>query len=364
MKRDVIIWAMDDIAEDLILNAQEVSDMKKNKSRTLRIALIAAAVVVLLAGTVLAATYKLWSPGLANWFGADEEAQEAMMDSGMTSMIYGEPVTLENGLTLEVQQVLCDGKETSITVQYSAPEAGWFTRENRKWASMITVPQFCIGSRTFQYTTGGFDKETITDTEAYMTWTFACDCSSFDGQIVTLTLLTGGDREEIAKRQDPDIPGSGEIIRNDPLLLSEDVSFSWTLDMSTAISKTLEGSFSETYNGSTVTLENVVLTPVSIRFTMTEGLELFDNPSKNADALHPTGIVLTDGTVIGWHTGGVGYHEVMPEEAEPETLPGYYTFDTTVLDLDSISGITFATWANTPVDSEVGDVTVFTLPLK
>ena len=363
MKRDVIIWAMDDIAEDLILNAQEVSDMKKNKSRTLRMALIAAAVIVLLAGTVLAATYKLWSPGLASRFGADEETQEALLESGMTTMIFGEPVTLENGLTLEVQQVLCDGQETTITVRYSAPESGWFTRENRKWATIITRPQLRIGTREFQDTTGGFDQDTVTEFEAYMTWTFACDCSTFDGQTITLTLLTGGDREEIAKRQDPDIPGSGEIIRNNPLLLSEDVSFSWTLDMSMAISKALNGNFSGTYHETVLSIEDVVLTPVSIRFTLTEGLDLIE-AADNEDALYPTGIVLTDGTEIGWNSGGIGLRDAVPVGYEPETLPGYYTFDTAVLDLDSIAGITFAAWANTPVDPEVGDVTVFTLPLK
>lgn len=363
MKRDIIIWAMNDIAEDLILNAQEVTNVKKIKSRTVRAALIAAAVVVLLTGTVLAASYKLWSPGLVNWFGADEAAQEALLDSGMTSLIYGEPVTLENGLTLEVQQVLCDGQETAITVRYAAPESGWFTRENRKWATIITRPQLRIGNREYQNTTAGFDGETVGDTEAYMTWTFACNCSALDGETVTLTLLTGGDREEIAERQKVDMPEAAEIILNDPILLTEDVSFSWTLDMSMAISKTLDGVFSGEYNGNAMTVENVVLTPVSIRFDVTEGLNLIQTVGVT-DALYPTGIILTNGTMIGWHSGGIGNRYPDLESEEPDTLPGYYTFDTVILDLDSISGITFASWANN--SGEIGeDVdTAFTLMLK
>lgn len=363
MKRDMVLWAMTDISEDLILNAQEVSVAKNNKYRTLRIALIAAVVVVLLAGTVLAATYyKLWSPGLASHFGADETAQESLMESGMTSLIYGEPVTLENGLTLEVQQVLCDGQETTVSVRYHAPEFGWFTWDNCGWATQFTIPQLTIGERELECIEGGFDTETTTGTEAYMTWLFLGDCAELDGEAVTLTLRTPTNLSEMLNDFDANfdtINGAEdeEIIRNDPLILWEPVTLSWTLDMMTSISKELEGSFSGVYNDETITIRDVTLTPVSIRFTLTEGLD-------TVEALYPTGIVLTDGTTVGWIGGHLGEVDAVPEGFEPDTLPGYYTFDTTILDLNSIAGITFAAWANTAVEPEAGDVTVFTLPLK
>ena len=54
MRDDILINAMTDIADDLVLEAQEVSMMKEKNSRPLRIALIAATITVLLAGAALA----------------------------------------------------------------------------------------------------------------------------------------------------------------------------------------------------------------------------------------------------------------------------------------------------------------------
>lgn len=361
---DFLLSSMGHMEDDFLMEANEYSPNMKKYNHPLRIALIAAAVVVLLAGTVLAATYQLWSPGLAGWFGADEEAQEALLDSGMTSLVYGEPVTMENGLTLEVQQMLCDGQETTVTVRYSAPEPGWFTWDNRSWATQFTHPRLTIGGTDLGFGGGGFDQETATDTEAYMTWFFRGDCADLDGETVTLTLETPQNLPELLDDFDANfhtINGAEDeaIIRNDPLILWEPVTLTWTMeDMSTAISKTLEGSFTGEYDGTTMTIENVVWTPVSIRFTMTEGLELMER-----GVLYSTGIVLTDGTHIDWY-GCLGEVNAVPEDYDPETLPGYYTFDTIVMDPDSIAGITFAAWENTPIDPEVGDITVFTLPLQ
>lgn len=195
-----------------------------------------------------------------------------------------------------------------------------------------------------------------------MTWLFLGDCAELDGEAVTLTLRTPTNLSEMLNDFDANfdtINGAEdeEIIRNDPLILWEPVTLSWTLDMMTSISKELEGSFSGVYNDETITIRDVTLTPVSIRFTLTEGLD-------TVEALYPTGIVLTDGTTVGWIGGHLGEVDAVPEGFEPDTLPGYYTFDTTILDLNSIAGITFAAWANTAVEPEAGDVTVFTLPLK
>ena len=310
----------------------------------------------------LAATYKLWSPGLTSHFGADEAAQDALLDSGMTSLVDAEPVTMENGLTLEVQQVLCDGQEITISVRYSAPESGWFTWDNQGWATQFTHPVLTIGDTDFGPGGGGFENETVTDTEAYMTWSFLGDCAALDGETMTLTLITPPRLSEMLDDFEANfdtINGAEDeaIIRNDPLILWEPVTLSWTLDMATSIGKELEGSFSGVYNDETITIEDVRLTPLSIRFTVTEGLD-------TVEALYPTGIVLTDGTTVGFTSGHLGEIDAVPEGFEPDMLPGYYTFDTTILDLDSIAGITFAAWANTPVDPEVGDITVFTLPLK
>ena len=311
----------------------------------------------------LAATYKLWSPGLASHFGADEAAQEAMLESGMTSLTGNPSVTLENGLTLTVEQTLCNGVETIVVVRYDAPEAGWFTWKNQGMATMYTFPSLTVGETEFGLGGGGFDNESVEDQTAYMIWRFAGDATDMNEQTTILTLTPPKDLQAVADNMQTD-PEDPEIVLKDPLILPEEITLSWTLDLGSVISEQLAGVFSGEYNGNTMTIENVILTPISIQFTMTEGLDMVGNPAENPEALYPTGIVLTDGTTVGWTGGHLGEVDAVPVGYEPETLPGYYTFDTAVLDLDSIAGITFAAWSNTPVDPEVGDVTVFTLPLK
>ena len=352
MRDDILINAMTDIADDLVLEAQEVPDMKNSNSRIVRITLIAAIVVVLLAGTVLAATYKLWSPGLSSWFGADEAAQDALLDSGMTSLIYGEPVALENGLTIQVQQVLCDGSGIYVTARYSAPQAGWFTPENKKWATNNTHSSLTIGDVSMAPKSWGFDTENYD--AAYMTWYYAGDCAGLGGNTATLRIWPTVNMEEYLETESEE---NAESIRNDPLILTNEVSISWTMDTALAISKTLENSITGEYDSIPLTIENIVLTPVSIRYDVTEGFDL-------QEVLYSTGVVLTDGTEIRWHGGSTEIPYYAIPEGEPIVAHGYYTLNETILDLDSVAGITYAAWANTPVDPEVGDVTVFVLPLK
>ena len=75
-------------------------------------------------------------------------------------------------------------------------------------------------------------------------------------------------------------------------------------------------------------------------------------------------MVLTDGTEVRFNSGGMESVDLSNDADWPDSLSGYYSFDTVVMDLDSIAGVTFSSWANTPVDPEVGDITVFTLLLQ
>lgn len=371
MKRYDMLSLLGGVDNDLILRAKEA----KTSRRPLHAIWLVAAVLIL-STAVLATALSLWSPGLASQFGADETAQEQLLESGMTSLIDAEPVTLENGLKLTLQQVICDGYEITVVVYYEAPEPGWFTWENRFHAMTHIIPTLTIGDMTFFRSSDGFDLDTVTDTSAYMTWSFtAGDCipldihsADLDGQNATLSLKPPVNYEEVLadmETQAPqydrwDNPLTGpeavEAIRNDPLILSEEISFSWTMSMASSIQKSLEGSFTGEYEGITFTLENVVLTPISIRFTMTEGEEILD-------LLYDTGIVLTDGTEISWHCGGIYNPDSEAESAAGNEWTGYFTFDSTVLDLDSIAGINYSLWAATPV-TPGEEVTVYTLPLK
>ena len=370
MKSNDMLSLLGGLDDDLILGAKEPV-----KSRRPLHAIWLIAAVLILSTAALATALSHWSPGLASQFGADETAQEQLLESGMTSLIDAEPVTLENGLKLTLQQVICDGYEITVVVYYEAPEPGWFTWNNRMWATMYTFPSLTIGDQSFFPSGNGFDLDTVTDTSAYMTWSFADDGSpldmkdaELDGQPATLSFKTMGNTEQLLsdlEAQEPQYdqwgnpltgPEAAEAFRNDPLILSEEVSFSWTMSMASSIQKSLEGSFTGEYEGITFTLENVVLTPISIRFTMTEGEEILD-------LLYDTGIVLTDGTEISWTSGGMYNSNSEAEGAEESEWTGYYAFDTTVLDLDSIAGINYSLWAATPVTPEE-TVTVYTLPLQ
>jgi hypothetical protein len=352
MKHDVLVWALEDIADDLILNSQKVSVTKKCRSRTWKIILLAATVMILLSGTVLAATYKIWSPGLASYLNADEQAQDVLLESGMTSLTSNPSVTLENGLTLTVEQVFCDGSETGVVVRYDAPEDGWLTSDNRSLATMYTFPSLTIGDTTLAQVGGGFDQASVADTTAYMIWMFEGDTAPWHGETATLVLTPPDDLKDVT-----------EPIDADPLILTRAASLCWTLELSETISKTFEGGFTGVYNGHSLTIEDVTLTPISICFTLTEGLELND-PEQTDDALYPIGVVLADGTNVGWNSGHLGEVDAVPEGYEPESLPAYYAFDTAILDLDSIVGINFGAWADTSVNSERGEMIAYTLPLQ
>ena len=351
-----LLSSMGDMEDEFLMEANEYSSKMKKHTRPMRVALIAAAVAVLLAGTVLAATYKLWSPGLASWFGADEAAQEAMLESGMTSLTGNPSVTMENGLTLTLEQVFCDSVETCVVVRYDTPEDGWFTWENRGMATMNSFPVLTIGGTDFSDTGGGFESTSVGDKTAYMIWRFEGDTTSLSGQPATLRIIPSGDLRATAEEMHLD-PEETEVLLNDPLILSTEISFSWTLELGDIISKTLEGSFVGEYEGVSFSFRDVVLTPISIRFTA-EGWEEAET------LLYPIGLVLADGTFVEFNSGHLGEVDAVPEGYVQETWPGYYTFDTTIMDLDSIAAFAFADWSNPPVGLETGDMTVYTLSLK
>lgn len=325
MKNTELLSIIGDVDDALILEAKQPPKPR----HSIRPVWIAAAILALVTVAVAAAA-RLWSPGLANRLGAATAAQEALLDSGMTSLIDGRTVTTENGLQLTLEQVLSDGQEITISVRYDAPAGGWFTRENRRWATLYTVPSLVIGNVEFTCSTSGFDPGSVTDNTAYMIWTFSGDCSDLDGKEAVMTL------------QPVHTPEVAEDIINNPLILTNPVSLAWTLELNSALSRTLAGPFSGTYiggqnDGTPFTVEDVTVTPISVCFTLTDGLEL-------RDMMFVTGVVLKDGTTVGIVSGGATGDNAGLAGYVPETVTFYYTLDTTIVDLDSISGITFGAW--------------------
>ena len=121
MTRDMIVWAMTDIADDLIREAKEAPTIQtKKSSRPLRMALIAAAVVVLLAGAVLAVYHytriaeRLESDWNENAEGAMTQEQKDFVEARSADL--GESVT-DQGITVTIDSVTCT--KDSATILYT-----------------------------------------------------------------------------------------------------------------------------------------------------------------------------------------------------------------------------------------------------
>ena len=87
---------------------QEVLNMQNNHKTTghpRRIALALAA-AMLLTVTGLAATWRLWQPKMAELFGASAEAQEALLDRGVTQVLGLSDS--DNGITITAEQIIGD----------------------------------------------------------------------------------------------------------------------------------------------------------------------------------------------------------------------------------------------------------------
>ena len=113
MKDDILFWALCDMDEALILEAKEVQIMKKKSIKPTRIALIAAAITVLLAGAVFAVyQYTRSTESLADrWevFGNTEmpEAQKDYIDGKSANI--GESVT-DQDVTITLDSVTATDK--------------------------------------------------------------------------------------------------------------------------------------------------------------------------------------------------------------------------------------------------------------
>lgn len=161
MKRDSLFWAICNLEDDLILEAEEGNMMKKKHGKkAVRIALIAAAAAALLAGTVVAARLYTRSADRMeeNW---NRVAQQPMTTEQKDfidekSADVGE-TAVDQGITITAQSVTCTDDTAYISAvvqvdQEQYPEAyegllpvdGTATVENPNWKT----PLVCDHVRT------------------------------------------------------------------------------------------------------------------------------------------------------------------------------------------------------------------------
>ena len=334
MKSDDMLSILSEIDDTLITRA-DTTPKKRKPPRTLGV-LIAA---IILCTAVSAATYPLWSPGIASYFGADQEAQEELIDQGITSFVDAPAATLDNGLTIQMQQLLWDGEMLTVSICYQAPEDGWLIEENLAMAAIHIIPSLRIGAAEFPCSTSGFEQTSVTAQTAYMICSFQGNFEQLDGETAVLTLAPASGEESVA-----------------PLMLSLPIAFSWKFNLAEATTRTAQGPFTAEYHGSAIMVEDVTITPVSIRFAVTESDELIT-------AAYPMGVELRDGTIVSFISGYTGAPGASQEGESDEQKSAYYVFESTILDMDSISNIVFAAVSESSVNSSEPAI-AFVLPLQ
>lgn len=121
MRRDSIVWAMTDIADDLIREAKEdtMRDERRIPSRTARLVLVAAVIGMILAVSAGAFfVIRNWDSIFERRFQPTEE-----MKSQMEGLV-DEPIaaSTKNGVTLAVEQTITDGSEFYAVISMKLPE--------------------------------------------------------------------------------------------------------------------------------------------------------------------------------------------------------------------------------------------------
>ena len=167
MKQDSLFWAICNLEDDLILEAEEVNMMKKKHGKkAVRIALIAAAAAALLAGTVVAARLYTRSADRMeeNW---NQVAQQPMtteqkdfIDEKSADI---SETAVDQGITITAQSVTCTDDTAYISAviladqtQYPEPNMEMFpadaaaTVENPNWEEPLVCSHVGTTGGTMQ----------------------------------------------------------------------------------------------------------------------------------------------------------------------------------------------------------------------
>lgn len=167
MKQDSLFWAICDLEDDLILEAEEGNMMKKKHGKkAVRITLIAAAAAALLAGTVVAARLYTRSADRMeenwNWVAQQPMTTEQKDFIDEESADINE-TAVDQGITITAQSVTCTDDTAYISAviqvdqeQYSEPYMEMFTAdaaatvENPNWAEPVVCSRVETTGNTMQ----------------------------------------------------------------------------------------------------------------------------------------------------------------------------------------------------------------------
>lgn len=163
MRKSDLIWALSEVDEDLVLAAKEDIIMTKKHGKALRIGLIAAAIIVLLTGTVIGIYYTRVSSALEdNWNtrAETEMTQEQKDYVESLSANLGESVT-EQGITITVDSVTCTADAAYVLMHYELDGELYDMDALRTCTSrnMTTVSNEAFGSLNMSTGRSGGEKQ-------------------------------------------------------------------------------------------------------------------------------------------------------------------------------------------------------------
>lgn len=124
MKNSDLIWAFSELDEDLVLAAKERKFMKKNHKRPLKMALIAAAIIVLLTGTVVGMYYTRITATMEDTWNTRAETEMTQEQKDFVeahSADIGESVT-DQGITVTIDSVTCAEDTVYLMISYGLDE--------------------------------------------------------------------------------------------------------------------------------------------------------------------------------------------------------------------------------------------------
>lgn len=307
MKNSDIFWALYDMDDDLIREAKEAPMMKTNNVHPVRIMLIAAAVVVLLAGTALAIS-ELWAPKLAALFGADEKQQE-LLDVGFVQNIGVSDS--DNGVTITAEQLIGDANGVYILYSIKA--------DDPKLLSAWTFPHYKLtldGESRGKGCRDWADPGNLHDVEQRR---------DADGTLYFYDLLMTDPGESFSGKQAyvhvdyiDDMATDQDIF---PVIWEGDIELSWEINYVPSEVRTYEIHQNVVWNDSTIQIESANISSIGITLTCSgiptvtndvEGLgnvvSIRDEYREIAGALSsPVSITLSNGTICEMdrnHLGG------------------------------------------------------------
>lgn len=277
---------------------------KRNRLTKRGFALLTAAALMLSLAVTAMATYELWQPVWAEYFGVNEKQQTAMMEEGTTELVDGASVTVksintEANFTITAEQVIGDKHTLQVLLKFTSDTPGAFTKEFMRNATILSPIRITINGKDPDLTGGGgFLRDTADDYSCYYQFQTECLVDDWKDSTIVITGVFSKNTQELL--DDPTISEEDkkttrelwEIEQINPLRL-EDWNLSFSLQDLADTTKTIELNKSVDIAGEAVTVDYIDISPISLYIKYNSALD---------ESLEPYSgeLTLSDGNTISF----------------------------------------------------------------